>query len=89
MSNGEERRIPSQIALGNIAPDTVIENGTIFNAFTKEIIEKQSIWIKDGWIVYVGSDYDPKWNDRTVVIDVDSMNLLPELIEGHTHLSRS
>jgi len=65
MSNGEERRIPSKIALGNIAPDTVIENVTVFNAFTKEIIEKQSIWIKDGWIVYVGSDYDPKWNDRT------------------------
>jgi len=66
MSNGEERRIPSQIALGNIAPDTVIENGTVFNAFTKEIIEKQSIWIKDRWIASVGSDHDPKWNATTI-----------------------
>jgi len=65
MSNGEERRIPSKIALGNIAPDTVIENVTVFNTFTKKIIEKQSIWIKDGWIVYVGSDHDPNRNDRT------------------------
>jgi len=65
MSNGERRRILSKIALGNIAPDTVIENGTVFNAFTKEIIEKQSIWIKDGWIASVGSDHDPNRNDRT------------------------
>jgi len=65
MSNGEERRIPSKIALGNIAPDTVIENGTVFNAFNKEIIGKQSIWIKDGWIASVGSDHDPNRNDRT------------------------
>jgi adenine deaminase len=65
MSNGEKRRILSEIALGNIAPDMVIVNGTVFNAFTREFIEKQSIWIKDGWIVYVGSDYDPNRNDRT------------------------
>ncbi len=39
MSNGERRRILSQIALGNIAPDTVIENVTVFNAFNKKIIE--------------------------------------------------
>jgi adenine deaminase len=89
MSNEEKRRILSEVALGNIAPDTVIVNGTVFNAFTREFIEKKSIWIKEGRIAYVGPDHDPQRDNRTQIIDIDGMVLLPGLIEGHTHLSRS
>jgi adenine deaminase len=89
MNNTEKRRIPTEIALGNIAPDTVIINGTLFNAFTREFIKKRSIWIKDGMITYVGPDQDFPKEDQTAVIDADGMVLLPGLIEGHTHLIRS
>lgn len=85
----EKRKILSEVALGNIPPDTAILNGALFNAFTGEIINKQSIWIKDGMIAYVGPDHDFPKGDRTDVIDADEMVLLPGLIEGHTHLNKA
>ncbi len=85
MSEMEKRNILSEVALGNIPPDTVITNGVIFNVFTREFIRKQSIWIKDGMIAYVGPDPDPCKGEKTLVIDTDGMVLLPGLIDGHTH----
>ena len=85
----EKRKILSEVALGNIPPDTMIADGTLFNVFTREFISGQSIWIKDGVIAYVGPDRDPQRENKTQVIDARGMVLLPGLIEGHTHLSRS
>jgi adenine deaminase len=85
MNEREKRRILSEVALGNISPDTVIANGTLFNVFTREFIRRQSIWIKDGRIAYVGPDHDPPKEEETLIIDADGMVLLPGLIEGHTH----
>jgi adenine deaminase len=85
MNDMEKRRILSEVALGNVPPDTVIKNGTVFNVFTREFIKGQSIWIKDGMIAYVGPDHDPPKEEKTLVIDADGMVLLPGLIEGHTH----
>jgi adenine deaminase len=59
MSEMEKRNILSEVALGNIPPDTIITNGILFNVFTREFIKKQSIWIKDGMIAYVGHDHRP------------------------------
>src|SRR4030043_1931797 len=89
MKKIEKRKILSEVALGNIPPDTVIVNGTLFNVFTREFMKKQSIWIKDGRIAYVGPDQDFPKEDKTVVINADGMVLLPGLIEGYTHLNRS
>ncbi len=89
VSNGDKRRILGEVALGNIPSDTLILNGTLFNVFTGEFIKRQSIWIKDGMIAYAGLDHDPQKDSKTQVIDAAGMVLLPGLIEGHTHLSRS
>ena len=85
MNKKEPKKILSEVALGNIPPDTVITNGTVFNVFTREFIQGQSIWIKDGMIAYVGPDHDFPKEEKTLVIDADGMVLLPSLIEGHTH----
>jgi len=85
----EKRRILSEVALGNIPPDTIITNGILFNVFTREFLKDQSIWIKDGMIAYVGPDHDPLKDAKTEVIDAEGMVLLPGLIEGHTHLNRT
>lgn len=90
MEEVQRREILSQVALGNVPPDTVITNGHLFNVFTGEFIKGQSIWIKDGMIAYVGPDHDPAMGDTTAVIDAEGMVLLPGLIDGHTHvISRS
>ena len=89
MMDLKKRKILSEVALGNIPPDAVITNGTLFNVFTREFIKKQSIWVKDGRIAYVGPDHDPPEDNKIQMIDADGMALLPGLIEGHTHLNRS
>ena len=85
MDDIEKRRTLSEVALGNVPPDTIITRGVLFNVFTREFIKKQAIWIKDGMIAYVGSDHDPCKGEKTQVIDADGMVLLPGLIDGHTH----
>ena len=89
VSSVEKRRILGEVALGNMPPDTLISNGTLFNVFTGEFIKSQSIWIKNGMIAYAGPDHDPQKESKTQVIDAAGMVLLPGMIEGHTHLSRS
>lgn len=89
MMDLENRKVLSEVALGNIPPDTVITNGILFNVFTREFIKKQSIWIKEGRIAYVGPDHNPQKDSQTQVVDADGMVLLPGLIEGHTHFNKS
>jgi len=85
MNDIEKRRTLSEVALGHIPPDTVIANGTAFNVFTREFMQGQSIWIKDGMIAYVGPDHHFPEEERTLIIDAEDRVLLPGLIEGHTH----
>lgn len=89
MNEMEKRKILSEVALGNIPPDTIITHGTVFNVFTREFMKDRSIWIKDGRIAYVGPDHDPPKDAKTEMIDAEGMVLLPGLIEGHTHLNRT
>jgi adenine deaminase len=84
----KRRKILSDVALGNIPPDTTITHGTLFNVFTREFVQGQSIWIKDGIIAYAGPDQNPLMDDKTAVVNAEGMVLVPGLIEGHTHLNR-
>ena len=86
MNEKEKRRTLSDVALGNLTPDTVIRNATVFNVFTGEFISKQSIWIKYGMIAYVGPDQNPLKEEKTLIIEAEGMVLLPGLIDGHTHI---
>ncbi len=85
----ERRRKISDVALGETPADTVITNGTIFNAFTGEFIPGQSLWIKDGMIAYAGPDSDPATTENTQRIDACGMVILPGLVEAHTHVLSS
>ena len=87
MKTIERRKLLSQVALGEIPPDTLVRNGTVFNVFTREFIGGQSIVIKDGTIAYVGPDPQKGIDDETQVIDAEGMTLLPGLIDGHTHIT--
>jgi adenine deaminase len=86
MNSTEKRKILSKVALGVAPPDTVIRNATVFNVFTTEFIKGQSIWIKQGMIIYVGPDAPSAQDKGVQVIDAEGMVLLPGLIDGHTHI---
>lgn len=77
-----------EVAMGNIAPDMIIENGLIFNVFTREFLDGYSIFIKDGMIAYVGPNKDYQTDKKTIIIDAQGMVILPGLIDGHTHINR-
>jgi len=80
MGEMKKGSILSEVALGHIAPDMVVANGTVFNVFTREFIKKQSIWIKEGMIAYVGPDHDFPKEEKTLMIDAEGRVLLPGLI---------
>ncbi|MGA2468206.1 MAG: hypothetical protein ABSH06_28165 [Thermodesulfobacteriota bacterium] len=82
----EKRKVLSEVALNKIPPDTIITNGTVFNVFTREFIGRQSIWIKDGMIAFVGPDPHPLKDNETLVVDAEGQVLLPGLINGHTYI---
>jgi adenine deaminase len=82
----EEAGILANVALGRGAPDKVIRNAVLFNAFTGEFIPGQSIWIKGEKIAYVGVESHPQTEGDTEIIDAEGMVLLPGLIDGHTHV---
>jgi adenine deaminase len=75
----------SEVALGERPPDLIIRNGKVFNVFTRELMDRESLWIKDGRIAYVGPDQDPPKDEKTVEIDAEERVILPGLIDGHTH----
>ncbi len=87
MENLQKRNRLVEVALGKLPPDMALINCSIYNAFTREFIKNQSVWIKDGMIAYVGPENDPPTDNQTEVIDVEGMVLLPGLIEGHTHVN--
>ncbi len=89
MDDVKKRKILSEVALGNLPPDTAVVNGKLFNVFTGEFIDKQSLWIKDDLIAYAGPDHGFLKREHTEVVDADGMVLLPGLIEGHTHLNKA
>jgi adenine deaminase len=86
MSPIKKRNTLIDVVLGRTPPDTIVKNGTIFNVFTREFIQGQSIWIKDGMIAYVGSEHHRAEDDESRVIDAEGRVLLPGLIDGHTHI---
>jgi len=82
---GRSRKL-MDVARLKASPDTVIQGGTLFNAFTGEFLPGQSLWIAEGRIAYAGPDRDYLQDERTAVIDAEGMTLLPGLIDGHTHI---
>ena len=70
----------------NIAADTIYFNGKIYTA-NKDQPWAESVAIKNGRIVEVGSDTDVKTltGDSTVVIDLEGKFMMPGIFDLHAH----
>jgi adenine deaminase len=79
--------ILGRTAMGLAPPDTVVTNGTVFNAFTGEFLQEQQIWIKEGIFTYVGPARDLPEGGDSRIIDAGGGVILPGLIDSHTHLA--
>ncbi len=73
-------------ALKQVPVDILVKDCVVFNSITGEFLEKQAVWIKDGWIAYCGADFEPLMDEHTKIIDAKGRTILPSLIEAHTHV---
>lgn len=77
---------PSLAAVAATAADTVFYNGYVYTVDHHDKVA-QAVAVRDGRIVYVGSDAGskPYIGKTTHVIDLDGRMLMPGLIDAHIH----
>ena len=76
-----------KVALGQEKADLAVINAKVVNVYTGELLEDQSITVKDKWIAYVGQNAQDAIGPQTEVIDADGRTIIPGLIDGHTHIA--
>jgi adenine deaminase len=72
-------------ALGSIPLSLLIENARVFNVFTGEILENQSIGIYKDLIVYVGHPDTKRYRPKER-LDAKNRIAIPGLIDTHLHI---
>jgi adenine deaminase len=75
------------VALGKVKADLAVINAKVVNVYTGELLEGQSITVKDKWIAYVGQNAEDAVGPDTEVIDAGGRTIIPGLIDGHTHIA--
>ena len=76
-----------KVALGKEKADLAVLNAKVVNVYTGELIEDQSITVKDKWVAYVGQNAQEAIGPETEVIDAAGQTIIPGLIDGHTHIA--
>jgi adenine deaminase len=77
-----------QVALGRRPADLIIQNGTLLNTATLELLPQMSLAISGGRIAAVG-DVRRCMGPGTRVIDAAGMHLVPGFIDAHYHCESS
>ncbi len=81
----ESRRGLIEVALGRREADLYIQNGSLVNVYSGEILERQDIAITGRRIAYVGPPTE-NLSLGAEVIDADGAYLLPGYIDAHAHV---
>ncbi|OAS20423.1 adenine deaminase [Paenibacillus oryzisoli] len=78
-------RTLAKVALGEAAADLVIQNGTLVNVHSGELIAHMDIAIAAGRIAYIGKA-DHTIGAHTKRIDASGKYMVPGLLDGHMHV---
>ncbi len=81
-------RLLVDTAMGRLKADLVVQNASLVNVNTGEILEKQGVAVKKDRIALVG-DTKGAIGPETQIIDVRGMYLVPGFIDGHMHIESS
>ena len=76
------------VAMGDKPADLVLENCTLVNVYTREILPETQISIAKGRIAYVGNDASHTKGEKTVVMNLEKKYVTPGFADPHIHLDQ-
>ncbi|MFC5528228.1 adenine deaminase [Cohnella yongneupensis] len=81
----EVSRTLAKVAMGEACADVVIQNGTLVNVYSGELLENMDVAIAAGRIAYVGKA-DHTIGEHTIVINAAGKYITPGFLDGHMHV---
>ena len=76
------------VAIGDKAADLVLENCSLVNVYTGEILPETQIAISKDRIAYVGEDASHTKGKKTVVINLEKKFITPGFADSHIHIDQ-
>ena len=77
-----------EVALGQVPPDTIIENGVLVDVATRRLVDGVNISISGGRVASISKE-KPKAGPETKIIDAGGAYLAPGLVDAHYHIESS
>lgn len=76
----------ARVALGKEPADIVLNNASVLNVYTGELLAGQQVLVAGGRIAYAGPAAEFPSGPDTEVIDVEGQVVIPGLMDGHIHM---
>ena len=76
------------VAIGDKAADLVLENCSLVNVYTGEILPETQVAISKDRIAYVGKDASHTKGKKTVVINLEKKFITPGFADSHVHIDQ-
>ena len=76
------------VAIGDRAADLVLENCSLVNVYTGEILPETQVAISKDRIAYVGEDASHTKGKKTVVINLEKKFITPGFADSHIHIDQ-
>jgi len=76
------------VATGDKAADLVLENCSLVNVYTGEILPETQVAISKDRIAYVGKDASHTKGKKTVVINLEKKFITPGFADSHIHIDQ-
>jgi len=76
------------VAIGDKAADLVLENCSLVNVYTGEILPETQVAISKDRIAYVGEDASHTKGKKTVVINLEKKFITPGFADSHVHIDQ-
>ena len=78
----------NEVAIGDKPADLILENCSLVNVYSREIMPEIQIAISQGRIAYVGSDASYTKGKKTVIMNLKKKYVTPGFANPHIHLDQ-
>ncbi|KFM19005.1 Adenine deaminase protein, partial [Marine Group I thaumarchaeote SCGC AAA799-D07] len=76
------------VAVGDKYADLVLENCSLVNVYSREVLPEIQIAISQDRIAYVGEDASHTKGQKTVVMDLEKKFVTPSFADPHIHIDQ-